>query len=158
MTSNSRWISKDPATRAGLYTHFDDVPEHSRLRNYSSRFKGQDSWVQYLKAKDICRDSHSESYIEQVDRNGKRWKQFCDSQGVHHALCTPNEAERYSVHLLDEYSISRVTASDYWAAIERFYRWMFRHAEYPHRYNPFVMAAIQDSLCEELWQIAVEQD
>jgi len=156
MTSNEQWISKNPETRSGLYRHIDDVPAHSRLRNYSSRFEQRDSWSRYLEAENIRREDHSENYLAQIERRGKRWKTFCSDRDVHHALCSPADSERYATYLLEEYSISRVTASDYWAGIERFYRWMFHHAEYPHRYNPFVMAAIHDSLCEQLWQIAVE--
>jgi hypothetical protein len=156
MASDDHWISKDPATRAGLYQHISDVPEHYRLRNYANRFQGKDSWSQYLEAEKICREDHSENYLAQIERRGRRWKQFCSQRDTYHALCSPADSERYAAYLLDEYSVSRVTASDYWAGIERFYRWMFHHAEFPHRYNPFVMAAIDDSLCEQLWRIAVE--
>ena len=156
MNSTEPWISKAPETRAGLYRYINEVPEHYRLRNYKSRFQGQDSWSQYLEAKDLYREDHSDHHLDQIDRRGERWKEFCSRRNVHHALCTPADSEQYATYLLEEYSITRVTASDYWAGIERFYRWMFHHAEYPHRYNPFVMAAIQDPVCEELWRIAVE--
>ena len=156
MNSTEPWISKAPETRAGLYRDIDEVPEHYRLRNYASRFRGRDSWSQYLEAEDLCREDHSDHHLDQIERRGERWKAFCSRREVHHALCSPSDAERYATYLLQEHSISRVTASDYWAGIERFYRWMFHHTEYPHRYNPFVIAAIQDSVCEQLWQIAVE--
>lgn len=158
MTSSDQWISKDPGTRAGLYRQIDDVPAHYRLRNYASRFRGQDSWARYLEAENICREGHSKNYLGQINRRGKRWKQFCSNRDIHHALCSPSDSEQYASYLLREYSISHVTASDYWAAIERFYRWMFHHTGYPHRYNPFVMAAIRDPLSEDLWRIAVESN
>jgi integrase len=158
MTTSDRWLPKEPSIRAGLYRCIDNVPEHYRFRNYSSRFQGQDTWAKYLKEENICRDDHSQGYLDEIDRRESRWKKFCTGRVEHHALCTPSHAEEYAVHLFNEYDLEPTTASTYWATIERFYRWMFYHTEYPHRYNPFVMAAVQDEQCEELWLIAIESN
>ena len=156
MDSNERWISKDPATRTGLYQHISEVPEHNRLRNYANRFQGQDTWSEYVDAEYSCSNDLSERFLLDLERRESRWKDFCNDRVEHHALCSPSHAKEYAAYLLDEYSIELSTAADYWAAIERFYRWMFHHTEYPHRYNPFVMAAVEDSTSEELWMIAIE--
>ena len=154
--SSDRLISKDPSCRAGLYKQIDDIPEHHRLRNYANRFEDRDCWTEYLEEENVCQENISDYYSKDIERRERRWKDFGAKRGKHHALCSPSDAKAYAHYLFEEYSVEAATAADYWAAIERFYRWMFHHTEYPHTYNPFVMAAIDDSVSEELWMVALE--
>lgn len=158
MSSSERRIPVDPEYRAGLYKSLATVPEHHRLRNYASRFSGQDCWEEFKSAANLVAEDHSYSYKRQVERYEERWKSFIEHRSRHHALCTPADAEEYGKHLLYERDLKHSTSADYWSCVERFYRWMFFHTEYPHRYNPFVMAAVQEQTSHELWMEAITQE
>ena len=82
---------------------------------------------------------------------------FAEERGVHPALCHPSDAEVYAAHLFDNLDFGLSSAAKYWSSIERFYRWMFHHAEYPHRYSPFLIAAVNDDLCHHLWMHAIDK-
>lgn len=156
MTTKQRWIPKDPEYRAGLYKSIEQVPEHQRLRNYEERFRDRDCWSEYITSSQLLGDSVSDNHRRFVERAEQRWKSFVQSRGRHHALCVPQDAEAYANYLLDEFSLIPSTAAEYWSDIERFYRWMFYHADYPHRYHPFVMAATNYETSRELWNETVE--
>ncbi|WP_435345068.1 hypothetical protein [Haloarchaeobius sp. HRN-SO-5] len=80
------------------------------------------------------------------------------TRGRHHALCTPADADMYAQKLIEEFDVNRETAARYWGDIEKFYRWMFHHTEYPHRYHPFVMAAVAYESSRELWDEVVTRE
>jgi hypothetical protein len=157
MSENDRWIPTDPAIRAGLYTSISEVPEHLRLHVYEREFNGDDAWKDYVAATELLKSSDSERYHRYLKRAKERWMDFAESRGAHPALCHPSDAEEYAVHLFDTRDLSVSSAAKYWSSIERFYRWMFHHAEYPHRYSPFLIAAVNDDLCHRLWMHAIDK-
>lgn len=157
MTTDDRLIPLDPAVRAGLYKQFSDVPAHHRLQNHASRFEGRDVWDEYIVAADILSDNPSDNHRRWIERSEYRWKSYTDQRNTHHALCTPSDAADFAEHLLEEYELCQLLAARYWGEIERFYRWMFNHTEFPHRYNPFVMAAIADDTASELWHAIMDR-
>ncbi|WP_267642067.1 hypothetical protein [Haloarchaeobius amylolyticus] len=74
------------------------------------------------------------------------------SRERHHALCTPADADAYAQKLIEEFDVTLETAARYWGDVEKFYRWMFHHTDYPHRYHPFVMAAAAYEPSRALWE------
>lgn len=151
METDERWIPADPEYRSGLYKQISEVPPHHRLKNYASRFKGRDTWHEYITATGIMSGDVSANHRQRVERTERRWKSYMDQRGVHHALCSPSDASDYAEYLFDEFEISQTVAARYWGELERFYRWMLEHTEYPHRYNSFVIAAINDETARDLW-------
>jgi len=81
-----------------------------------------------------------------------------EERGRHHALCTPRGSINYATHLFEEQDYSMATAVGYWCGVERFYRWMFHHTEFPHQYHPFVMAAVQNETCRDIWMEQMTQE
>lgn len=156
MPSDERWIPADPEPRAGLYKRIEQVPDHQRLEVYEHAFEGRDCWAEYIAVTGLVQKGVSERRQLYLERTEQRWKSFMQERGTHHALCTPADAEAYATCLIEEFSLTRSTAAEYWADIERFYRWMFHDAEYPHRYHPFVMAAANYETSSDLWYEAIE--
>ena len=157
MTTEDRLIPLDPAVRAGLYKQFNEVPAHHRLQNHASRFEARDVWGEYIVATDILSDNPSDNHRQRIERTEQRWKSYMDQRNTHHALCNPVDAAEFGGYLLEEYEICQILAARYWGEIERFYRWMFNHTEFPHRYNPFVMAAISDDTASDLWHAIMDR-
>lgn len=151
MATDERWIPVDPECRGGLYKQLKEVPPHHRLKNYTARFEGRDVWSEYIQANDLIHERLSENHRHRIERTGRRWKSHMDDIGRHQALCLPDDVEGYANRLLEEFELSPTVAARYWGELERFYRWMLEHTEYPHRYNPFVMAAINYDTSRDLW-------
>lgn len=157
MSDDERWIPTDPAVRAGIYASIVDVPDYLHLHVYEQEFKMKDVWTEFVAAAELLESSDSSSHHQYLKRAERRWMDFAEERGVHPALCHPSDAEVYAAHLFDNLDFGLSSAAKYWSSIERFYRWMFHHAEYPHRYSPFLIAAVNDDLCHHLWMHAIDK-
>ncbi len=140
-----------------MYQSLNQVPDHLRLEVYEYQFEERDCWTEYLTAQSHAGTELPVKRQQYLGRAENRWKEFIQGRGKHHALCSPEDAESYAKHLLNHFPISVDTAARYWIEIERFYRWMFQHTEYPHRYHPFVMSAAANDVSRELWVNAIER-
>jgi hypothetical protein len=140
----------------GVYKSLEDVPSRYRLENFTSEFTGEDTWDRYLQTRDdLAESTKKNSWIP----CGKRFKRFMDEEvGRHHALATPNDIESYLRHIKDGgYSIKVVERSDntvyyqHLSPLKKFYKWLVTHPDYPHVYNPVLMAAHSNGITRELW-------
>ena len=149
MPATAKPKSTDPADRMGVYKSIGDVPERRRLSQHAAAYDGRDVWSEYLHEHLFDRVT-GERGRKDARRVGDRWQAHMDDCGRHHALATPDDVEAWSASLLDELTLR--TAYNYWSSVERFYRWMQWHAEFPHLYNPFLMAAaVSGSATRKLW-------
>jgi hypothetical protein len=58
--------------------------------------------------------------------------------------------DQWSAALLER--VNRKTAyNSYWVKIELFYTWMLRRLDYPHKYHPFWMAAVELPAAGKIW-------
>jgi Uri superfamily endonuclease len=44
------------------------------------------------------------------------------------------------------------TAHNYWVRINRLYDWLQWHVDYPHVYNPVLMAAVDGGSSSQIWE------
>lgn len=145
--SNER-KSTDPMDRMGVYKQLSDVPNRYRLHQFATMYENRDIWEEYLTEHRLA-DNPNQWKIDMSRRIGRRWTEFISEQECHHALATPDDVEKWSQILLDDLAIR--TALDYWAGVERFYRWLQWHTDHPHVYHPFLMAAADGGMSNRIW-------
>lgn len=140
--------SLDAAARMGVYKRLADVPDRYRLAQHTAAYADRDVWQEFCEAAEYDQGS-SEHYYNEVDRIGQRWADHMAERDRHHALAQPADVTVWCEHLLDKHSLRR--AYDHWVRIERFYRWLQWHADYPHVYNPVLMAAVDGGAAAHVW-------
>lgn len=129
-------MEKTPESRTGVYQTIDDVPPHHRLDtsdNYD-RFADRDVWADYLTTKDG-------DLRRAEDRAIRRWNDVMDRRDTHHALAEPEDVQAYTSLLVEDEDYQRLTIKEYMSEPCRFYDWLLWHTDYPHRYNPILLAA-----------------
>lgn len=136
------------ADRMGVYKRLDDVPDRYRLYQYADAYKGRDVWGEFCIKYEYDRGNH-DRYEQEVNRHGRSWCEFMEGQDRHHALATPADVEAWSAHLVE--SKAPRTAEGYWSRIRRFYDWLQWHIDYPHVYNPAMMAAANGDAAAIIW-------
>lgn len=140
-----------PESRLGVFKRIDDVPAARRLEQFTAAYDGQDTWGAYRETVEL-----STRMSEEWARFSQRWKAHTEERGRHHALAHPDDVEAWSGGLLDRFSRDR--AYQHWNVIEGFYEWLKWHAEHPHRYNPFHMAAaVEGSSARKIWNRKMEK-
>lgn len=125
-------MEKTPESRLGVYQTIDDVPPHHRLAN--QEFGDRDVWAEYLKEKDG-------DLRRSEDRAIRRWNGVMDERATHHALAEPEDVKAYTDLLVVENDYKPLTIKEYMSEPCRLFRWLLWHVEYPHRYDPILLAA-----------------
>ncbi|QIB76468.1 hypothetical protein G3I44_10960 [Halogeometricum borinquense] len=140
----------------GIYKTVDDVPDRYRLQNYESEFRGVDTWGQYLETRDDLAESTKKNSWYPC---GDRFKKFMQEEaGRHHALPHPDDVESYLMHIKDGgYSIKVTERSvntvyyQHLSPLKTFFNWLVHHVDYPHIYNPVLLAAHAGGITREVW-------
>lgn len=140
----------------GVYRSSDEIPDRYRLRNYEAGFKGEDTWSNYLETRDDLAESTKKNSWYPC---GDRFKKFMDEEvGRHHALPHPDNIEAYLTHIKDGgYSVKvteRTTNTVYYqhlSPLKTFFSWLVSHVDYPHIYNPVLLAAHAGGITREVW-------
>ena len=140
----------------GIYKSINEVPDRYLLRNYEAEFTDQDTWSEYLSTReDLAESTKKNSWYP----CGDRFKKFMQEEvGRHHALPHPESIEAYLQHIKDGgYSIKVTERSlntlyyQHFSPLKTFFGWLLHHADYPHIYNPVLLAAHTGGITEETW-------
>jgi hypothetical protein len=140
----------------GVYKSIDEVPSRYRLESFSSEFAGQDTWSDYLDTRDELAESTKKNSWYPC---GDRFKKFMQEDvGRHHALAHPDDIEAYLSHIKDGgYSIKVTERSpntvyyQHLSPLKTFFAWLVHHVDYPHVYNPVLLAAHAGGITREVW-------
>lgn len=140
----------------GVYKSIEEIPTRYRLESFESQFREQDTWDTYLETRDDLKESTKENSWYPC---GDRFKRFMREEvGRHHALAHPDDIEAYLQHIKHGgYSIKVVERSDntvyyqHLSPLKTFFNWLVHHVDYPHVYNPVLMAAHSEGITRELW-------
>lgn len=149
--------SLNPEDRLGVYKSLSDVPQRYRLENYAKVYEGEDVWQRFCEEFEYEHATY-DRYERQLDIMGQKWKEFMAGQNRHHALATPDDIEAWCRELRVEQNKTLRRMHDHWLRIDRFYRWLQWHVEYPHVYRPPLMAVLLDGHCAEAWRYKAEQN
>lgn len=146
--------STDPRERMGVFKSADEVSNRYRLSNFSRQFEDRDVWQAY--ANEILDEDCSESHRKRTNRAGRRWKEHMAERGRHHALATPDDVDSYFGTILETNAL-RTAYMPYWVRLNEFYEWLLWHTEYPHVYQPVLMAAASGDHAPQLWEFMVDE-
>ena len=138
-------VSDDVTNRLGVFKTLDEVPEEYRLCRHDRLFAGRDAYTAWE-----TENIDAEWALKESGRVERQWKSHMEGRGRHHALATPADVEAFLADLADDVQIERVY-TPYWLFLKRFYHWMAWHTDYPHRYNPVLMACVEHPTSERVW-------
>lgn len=130
------------------YKSFEQIPEHRRLTNYEEDFKDTDLWAEYFEAQHSG-EGYSKTHIRDTKRAADRWKSFCEDHETHPALTTPSLVNEWCKCLIKS-MMKRSAKTNYLDKINRFYRYLVWHIDYPHWYNPVQYAVSEYEVAEKV--------
>lgn len=147
----------DPRGRMGVYQTLEDVPNLYRLSKHEAEYDGVDVWGDW-QALRLERNT-SDRFRQNITRTGRKWKGHMDERGRHHALATPADVEAFFEWIIDDKGWKVSTAyQPYFNQLSTFYDWLLWNVNYPHRYDPVLMAAAAGEFTGKVWQAQIEQN
>ena len=138
-------VSEIVTERMGIFKRYSDVPERYRLGRFEPSFVGRDAFANWEDEEITSKWQREES-----SRVEARWKTHMAARDRHHALATPADVDVFVEELTSELQMERVY-KPYWLFLKRFYEWMKWHTDYPHRYNPVLMACVEYPASQAVW-------
>lgn len=141
-------VEQDALAFLGPYKRIEDVPTHYYLPGFASDFDARAAWESFL-ADDV---SASESTVQyKYEPAYRHFADYCERHDANPALADPQDIEGYIANEMDIQANPETTYSTRYRPLYLWYRWMAFHADYPHRYQPTVMAILLDGACAECW-------
>jgi len=131
------------------YDSFEDIPADRRLETYESRYESQNLLDEYV-TEIFYGNEYSETLVKQVDRSVASWKKICENMCCHPALASPEVVRAWCKNLLE--TRSKITVRNrYLIHINKFYRHLMWHVDFPHTYNPVQFAVRKYSTVNKVW-------
>lgn len=148
--------------RLGIYKTFADVPSDDRLAFFADAFDRRDLLAEWDAAtaglsSDVDRRQRELSHVRES------WTEFMVCEGRDPALADPDHVEHWLQMVVDGTDASAFAGDSrgpkraydpYYVTILAFYDWLTAHTDYPHRYNPALMAAVEyhDGTTGRIWR------
>lgn len=138
--------------RLGVYKLFDKIPPEYRLETFSAGFQDRDVWTEWNAI-------HSDTEWKRTEarRVKDRWDEHMDDRDRHYALARPADIESFVSGMLEDIQVERAY-KPYWLFLKRFYHWLMWNTEYPHRYNPVLLATANYPACGKVWEHVMSFD
>lgn len=145
------FVEQDALAYLGVYKRVEDVADMFHLSNFKTDVDADAAWEAF------CDDklANSTNHTRETVYGGaySRWCEYCDRHGVHPALADPADIEGWLTYEVDAHNSTMKAAHDLqFRPIFRWYRWLAFHADYPHRYQPTIMAVLLGGVTSDIWQ------
>jgi len=143
-------VEQDALAFLGVFKTLEDVPARYYLENYTSDLTSEDAWNKYDAEELAGLSAHTRRYV--YGKAYREWQNYCDEHDVHPALADPQDIEEHLAEQRNEMAKLKTVHDARFRPLFRWYRWMQYHADYPHRYNPVVMAVLLRGAVHDIWQ------
>lgn len=143
-------VEQDALAFLGVFKNLEDVPARYYLENHESEVTSKDAWNDYDAQELADLSAHTRRYV--YGKAYREWQKFCDEHDVHPALADPRDIEEHLAEQRDEMEKLKTVHDARFRPLFRWYRWMQFHTDYPHRYNPVVMAVLLGGAVHDIRQ------
>lgn len=144
-------VEQDALAFLGVYKRVEDVADRFYLANFRAEIDADEAWEMF--SEDALTDTSKHTRKTVYNRAYERWCDYCDRHGVHPALADPEDIEGW---LAEEAAASdstlKTTHDIRFRPLFKWYRWMAYHADWPHRYQPTIMAVLLGGTTHDIWQ------
>lgn len=143
-----------PEEYAGALQHVEEIPPRYRLETHASQYQDENVWEQYVH--DVSLEEHDSERMRRAWRlAGDSWLSHMRDRERHHALARPIDANVWCEYLIADKA--RRTAYDYYfLRVYEFYDYLKFSSEYPHLYNPLLLAAVRHDAARHIWMHRVD--
>jgi hypothetical protein len=143
-------VEQDALAFLGVFKYVEDVPDRYYLPNFASDVDADDAWNAFDEEELEGLSYHTRQYV--YGKAWREWKAYCDEHDVHPALADPQDIEAHLTEQRELVNKLKSTHDARFRPLFRWYRWMTFSTEFPHRYNPVVMAVLLNGATADIWQ------
>lgn len=144
-------VEQDALAFLGVFKTVDDVPARYYLPNFRSDVDAEEAWDAFDTAElagltyETRRYKHGKAFRE--------WRAYCEPRDIHPALPDPGDIESHLTEQREDMDKLQTVYTNRFRPLFLWFRWMTFHTDYPHRYNPVVMAVLLGETAYDIWKI-----
>ena len=142
-------VVQEALATLGAFKAIDDVPTRYRLQNFESDVDADESWLAFEERFLEGLSYHTRKYV--YGKAKREWWSYCEDNGVHPALPDPADIEDHLSTQVAEVNKLKSAHDARFRPLFRWFRWMTYSTEWPHRYNPTVMAVLFEGATYRVW-------
>lgn len=142
--------AKNPAGRLGVYKTLSDVPDGQRLANFSGYFYDRDPWAEWMTA--IGLSNYGDTTKREYRILRETWTDHMAGYDRHPALADPAHVDTY----VSKNNPSIRFSDRRFGRLVKWYDRMVTRTDYPHKYNPVIMAAHEYDATREVWTVWID--
>jgi hypothetical protein len=144
-------VEQDARAFLGVFKRIESVPDRYLLSNFTADVEADAAWNAFIA--DELADSTEHTRETVYGGAYRRWCEYCDQHGAHAALADPADVEGWLAYEVETHNRTMKTAHDLqFRPLFRWYRWMAFHTDYPHRYQPTIMAVLLGGVAHDVWK------
>ncbi|OYR42895.1 hypothetical protein [Halorubrum sp. Eb13] len=145
------FVEQDALAYLGVYKRIEDVSDLYYLGNFETDVDADAAWEDFCDKKLANSTTHTRETV--YGGAYRRWCEYCDRHGIHPALADPANIEKWLAHEIEAHNSTMKAAHDLqFRPIFRWYRWMAWNSDWPHRYQPTIMAVLLGGVTYDIWQ------
>jgi len=131
------------------YESFKDIPDGKKLRSFETEFDGENIIDGYISLY-FYNKGYNKKTIQNVEQSMSDWKETCRERGCHPVLASPETVDIWCQKLLQRLKPLSIKYN-YLTYVNRLYRYLMWHVDYPHCYNPVQFAVREYPAAKNVW-------
>lgn len=143
-------VEQDARAFLGVFKCLNDVPERHYLGNFESDIDAEEAWHEFDAQELSDLSFHTRRYV--YGKGWREWKSYCNENDLHPALADPADVDDHLSAQKAEINTLKTVHDARFRPLFRWYRWMQFRTDYPHKYNPIVMAVLLDGATADIWE------
>jgi hypothetical protein len=142
---------QDAIAYLGVFKRLEDVPDRYRAERRAPDLDAEEAWDAFKRDKGVYEyTEHTQKY-----KYGKAWRQwveYCDDSGLNPVFASPHDVESFLSAEMEDISTYKTGHDLRFRPLFMWYRWMQWDVDYPHLYNPMVMAVLLGGTTARIWR------
>ncbi|MCT9096957.1 hypothetical protein [Haloarchaeobius sp. HME9146] len=144
-------VEQDARAFLGVYKSVEDVPARHYLSNFRTDVDANEAWRKFCSDELSNTSQHTRETV--YGRAYELWCEYCEKHDVHPALADPDDIEGWLTEQVAASDASLKTTHDTrFRPLFKWYRWMAFNPDWPHRYQPTIMAVLLGGATYDIWQ------
>lgn len=148
-------VEQDVKAWLGRWKTIENVPERHCLNQYADVLDADTAWDEFVE--EYGQDWSDNVRKYQYGKGWREWTAFCQERDIHPLCPVP---EDIAVHLDEqraEASSDQTLHQTRFRPLCRLFEFLRYHVDYPHRYNPWLMAVLEGGGAEAAWGARIEK-
>lgn len=143
-------VEQDARAWLGIWKSIEDVPDRQRLQQYADVVDADKAWDEFCE--EYGQDWTETTRKYQYGKAWREWTSYCEQHAIHRLCPEPSDVEGHLVEQRSEAASDSTLHQTRFRPLCRLFEYLRYSTEYPHKYNPAIMAVLFGGAAYAAWR------